>query len=253
MAFYILGSSYTYLGELALAQDAFDQVRRLGEALGDRRLQSYAAYNTARVCIDQGEFAAAITFSQHALALATDPHSTFNALFGLGRAYVELGDATQAMPVLEQAAQLCDQMQYRAIQGTVMGHLGRAHLLRGDFEQAHDLARQGLELARAAQYPTGISTALRTLGRIALARGALAEAETHFQEALEIQTATGKRFMAGAYSLDLARLAHAQGNPETVTTHLHEALTLFSTLHLPRWVEHTTQLASELGVSLPAL
>jgi hypothetical protein len=59
--------------------------------------------------------------------------------------------------------------------------------------------------------------------------------------------------MAGAYSLDLARLAHAQGNPEAVTTYLHEALTLFSTLHLPRWVEHTTQLASELGVSLPAL
>jgi ATP/maltotriose-dependent transcriptional regulator MalT len=134
-----------------------------------------------------------------------------------------------------------------------MAHLSRAYLLRGDCEQALDLARQGLALARAAQFPTGISTALRTLGRVALARGALAEAETHFQEALKIRTTTRNRFMAGAYSLDLARLAHAQGNPEAVTTHLYEALTLFSTLHLPRWVEHTTQLASGLGVSLPAL
>jgi hypothetical protein len=56
--------------------------------------------------------------------------------------------------------------------------------------------------------------------------------------------------MVGALSLDLARLAHAQGNLEAVTTRLHEALRLFSALHLPRWVEHTTQLASELGVSL---
>jgi tetratricopeptide (TPR) repeat protein len=253
LAFYSLGSNYTYLGELALAQDAFDQVRRLGEALGDRRLQSYAASNTARVCTDQGEYAAAITFSHHALALATDPHAMSHALFLLGRAYVEHGDATQAMPVLEQAAQICEQMQYRALQSLSMAHLSRAYLLRGDLEQALDLARQGLALARAAQFPTGISTALRTLGRVALARGALAEAETDFQEALQIRTTTRNRFMAGAYSLDLARLAHAQGNPEAVTTHLHEALTLFSTLHLPRWVEHTTQLASELGVSLPAL
>ena len=250
MAFFILGSNYAYLGELALAQSAFDQVRRLGEALGDRRLQSFAAFNTARVCIDQGEYAAAIAVSQHALALATDPHATSNALFTLGRAYVEHGDATQAIPVLEQAAQICEQMQYRAVQGMSLAHLSRAYLLRGNLEQALDLARQGLALARTAQYPSGISTALRTLGRIALARGALAEAEGHFREALQIQTTTEKRFMAAVYSLDLARLAHAQGNPEAVTTHLREALALFNALHLPRWVEHTTQLASELGVSL---
>jgi class 3 adenylate cyclase/tetratricopeptide (TPR) repeat protein len=250
LAFFILGSNYVYLGELALAQCAFDQVRQLGESLGDRRLQNYAAWNTARVCIDQGEYAAAIAVSQHALALATDPHATSNALFILGRAYVEHGDTTQAIPVLEQAARLCEQMQYRAIQGLSLAHLSRAYLLRGDLAQALDLAHQGLALARAAQYPSGISTALRTLGRIALAQGALAEAEGHFREALQIQTTTEKRFMAAVYSLDLARLAHAQGHPEAVTTRLHEALTLFSALHLPRWVEHTTQLASELGVSL---
>jgi hypothetical protein len=76
------------------------------------------------------------------------------------------------------------------------------------------------------------------------------EAESYFQEALQIQTTTEKRFMTAVYSLDLARLAHAQGNAVAVTTRLHEALTLFSALHLPRWVEHTTQLAGELGVSL---
>lgn len=250
MAYYHLGSNYVYLGELASAQPAFDQVRQLGEALGDRRLQSYAAYNTARVLIDQREYAAAVTVSQHALALATDPYATANVLFILGRAYVEHGDATQAIPVLDQAARLCEQMPYRAIQGLSLAHLSRAYLLRGDLAQALDLAHQGLALARAAQFPTGISTALRTLGRIALARGALAEAEAHFQEALQIQTTTEKRLMTAVYSLDLAQLAHAQGNAEAVTTHLHEALTLFNALHLPRWVEHTTQLARELGASL---
>jgi DNA-binding winged helix-turn-helix (wHTH) protein/class 3 adenylate cyclase/tetratricopeptide (TPR) repeat protein len=250
LAYYILGSSYWYLGELALAQRAYDQVRQLGEALGDRRLQSYAAFNTGRVLIDQREYAAAITVNQQALALATDPRTTVNALFNLGRAYLEHGEVTQATPVLEQAARLCDQMQNRALQGWVLCHLSRAYLLRGDPVQALDLAGQGLALARAAQNPTVIATALRTMGRLALAQGALVEAETHFQAALQLQTATERRSMVGVLSLDLAQLAHAQGDPEAVATHLHEALTLFSALQLPKWVEHTTQLASELGVSL---
>jgi hypothetical protein len=154
---------------------------------------------------------------------------------------------TQAMPALEQAAQLCDHMQFQALKGSIMAFLGRAHLLRGDLAQALDLAGQGLALVRATQYTAGIIEALRSLGRIALARGALAEAATHFQEGLQLCSG---RYGLGRFYLDLARLAHAQGNPEAVSPHLHEALTLFSALQLSRWVEHTTQLASELGVSL---
>jgi tetratricopeptide (TPR) repeat protein len=210
-----------YLGELALAQPAFDQVRRLGEALGDRRLQSYAAWNTGRVCMVQRDHAAAIAVCQHALALATDPHTRFNALFILGYAYVEQGDAMQAIPALEQAVQLCDHMQFRALKGSIMAHLGRAHLLRGDFAQALDLARQGLALARAAQYTAGIIGALKSLGRIALARGTVAGAETHFQDLRQLFTATEGRHGLGLFYLDLARLAHAQGNQEAVATHLH--------------------------------
>jgi tetratricopeptide (TPR) repeat protein len=233
-----------------LAQPAYDQVRRLGDALGDRRLQSLAAFDTGRVLIDQREYAAAIAVNQQAVALATDPHIAVSAVFNLGRAYLEHGDVTQAMPALEQAARLYEQMQNRSGQGWAMSHLSRAHLLRGDLPPALDLAHQALALARAGHNPTTVATALRTLGRIALVRGALAEAERHFQEALQMQTTTERRSMVGALSLDLAQLAHVQGNPQAVTTHLHEALTLFNALHLPRWVEHTVQLASELGVSL---
>jgi tetratricopeptide (TPR) repeat protein len=250
LAYYILGANYWYLGELALAQPACDQVRQLGEALGDRRLQSFAAFLTGRVFIDQGEYAAAIAVNQQAVALATDPHITVNAVFNLGYAYLEHGDVTQAIPALEQAAHLHEQMQYQSGQGWAMSHLSRAYLLRGDLAQALDLAHQALALAKAGKNPTTVATALRTLGRIALARGALAEAETHFQAALQLHTTTERRSRMGAMLLDLARLAHAQGHPEAVTTHLHEALTLFSALHLPRWVERTTQLASALGVSL---
>jgi predicted ATPase len=45
------------------------------------------------------------------------------------------------------------------------------------------------------------------------------------------------------------RAARSHAHAEALAA-LHEALTLFSALHLPRWVEYTAQLASELGVSL---
>jgi tetratricopeptide (TPR) repeat protein len=225
-------------------------VRRLGEALGDRRLQSNAAWNTGRVLITQREYEAAIAAGQHALTLTTDPQNTHNILYTLGRAYLENGDAAQAIPLLTQAAQLCAQMQNRAQQGLILAYLGRAYLMCGDVEQAQDLARQGYTLATAAQYKSGIGVALMMLGRIALARGAVAEAETSFQEARQLYTTMRGRYGLGLVYLDLARLAHAQSNSEAVITHLHEAQTLFSALHLPKWVEHITQLAHELGVSL---
>jgi tetratricopeptide (TPR) repeat protein len=87
-SFFHLGSSYAYLGELALAQQAFDEVCRIGEAIGDRRVQSYAAWCTGRILIYQREYEAAIERCHHALALATDPHNTGHALNTLGWAYL---------------------------------------------------------------------------------------------------------------------------------------------------------------------
>jgi hypothetical protein len=139
------------------------------------------------------------------------------------------------------------------MQALIIPRLGEAYLVRGDIGQAYDLARQGYALATEAQVRLGMRTALRALGRIALARGALAEAETHFQEAFRLCDATQERYGLGILHLDVARLAHTQGNPESVAFHLHEAQTLFSALRLPKWVEHITQRARELGSSLPAL
>jgi ATP/maltotriose-dependent transcriptional regulator MalT len=155
------------------------------------------------------------------------------------------------LPQLSGDCHLCEQMQNQALQGMIMTRLGEAYLMRGDVEQSHDLARQGLALTRNAQYSTGIVMSQRALGRLALARGALAQAESHFQEALQHCASTQRPYLLGGIHLDLARLAYAKGNSEAVTTYLHEAHVLCSALRIPKRVEHTTQLARELGVSLP--
>ena len=232
-----------------MAQHAFDQVRVVGEVVGDRRLQSTAAWNMGRVLFYQREYEAAIVVCQHGLTLASGPYNTALMLHHLGQAYVGKGDAAEAIPVLEQALQVYNQMGYRALQGLLMVRLGEAYLLRGDVEEADGLTHQGLALTREAPYRHGIGVAHSVLGQIALARGRLSEAETHFQEALDLFTTGHQHHFLGIVHLDLARLAHAQGNLKAVATYLHEAHTLFNASRLPKWVEHTAQLANELGVS----
>ena len=230
-SFFNLGSSYAHLGELASAQHSFTQMRQLGEAMGDRRVQSYAAWNMGRVLINKREYEAAITMGRHALALATtNPFNVALVLYTLGWAYLEQGEAAQAISTLAQALDLFRQMQDQTMQGMVMARLGEAYLVRGDVGQAYDLAHQGLAVAIASHVQMAMRAAQRVLGRIALARGALAEAETHLQEALRLCDSTQEQYGLGITHLDLARLAHAQGNPEAVTTHLREARTLFSAL-----------------------
>jgi predicted ATPase len=180
---------------------------------------------------------------QQALTIAAQCNDTATmgkAHYALAGAAIQTGHYTQGVAHGQQAITLLEQTPERYWLGLAFYILGSSYWYLGEL---------ALALAHAGQNPTAVATALRMLGRIALARGALTEAETHFQEVLQLHTTTERRSRVGDLALDLARLAHAQGNPQAVATHLHEALTLFSALRLPRWVEYTTQLASELGVS----
>jgi tetratricopeptide (TPR) repeat protein len=249
-AFYAVGLLYGFLGHFPAALAAISELAAIGRASGDRRLQSQAAGLRGWIYARYGEWQEGLAACQQALEYAPDAYETALNLGFLGYVYLEQGEVTQALPVLESAMQAAQQYRSQQVQSWFKMLLGEAYWMNNQLEQAQELAMQGLDLSRRIQQPRGSGLAQRTLGRIAHTSGNLAEAERHLQHALATFDAIQARYDLARTHLDLASLAHTQGNQDAATTHLSTAYAWFKKLQIPHWVERTEQLAQEYGVTL---
>jgi tetratricopeptide (TPR) repeat protein len=249
-AYYALGNLYCFLGHFPAALAAASEMAAIGRASGDRRLQSQAAGSRGWISARCGAWQEGLAACQQALEYAPDAYETALNLGFLGFVYLEKGEVSQALPVLESAVQAAQQYRSQQVQSGFKVFLGEAYRLHNQLQQAKDLAIQGLELARRIKYPWGSGLAQGTLGRIAHTSGNLAEAEMHLQHALATFDAIQVRYDLARTHLDLASLAHTQGNHDAPTTHLSTAYAWFKKLQVPKWVERTEQLAQEYGVTL---
>jgi class 3 adenylate cyclase/DNA-binding winged helix-turn-helix (wHTH) protein/tetratricopeptide (TPR) repeat protein len=253
MAHFVLGLNCLMLGRFDQALEAALRAGAIGEAIADARLQTFAAWTAGWIHATRGAWKEAIAACHRALKCSSDPLNTAFATGWLGYSYLEQGDPTAAMPLLEQAVQRLRQYRYRRLEGLYTTFLGAAHLLDGRCDTARDLVLRGLSLASEETYHIGIGWAQRTLGHIAQAAGVLAEAESHLREALTTFTAVQAHFEIGRTHLDLAELAHDQGNRQAVTVHLTAAYHLFTVLRVPAYVERTAQRARALGLAFSKL
>jgi tetratricopeptide (TPR) repeat protein len=156
-----------------------------------------------------------------------DAYNTLAAKGWLGYAYLEKGDAREALPLLGWAADQGRQFGYKAIISWFYGWWSEALRLTGDTEKARDVALQGLELASEGQSLYGAGFARRVLGRLAQAAGDHAGAKDHLRGALDAFAAVESRFEVGRSHLDLAALARARGDGDSARTHVQQARAIF--------------------------
>ena len=249
-AYYMLGSLYGFLGHFPAALAAVSEMAAIGRASGDRRLQSQAAALRGWIAVRCGDWQAGLEACQHALECAPDAYETALNIGVLGSVYLEQGEVSQALPVLESAVQAAQQYRGQQVQSGFKVLLGEAYRMHHQLEKAQDLAMQGYEIARRLNHPWGSGLAQRTLGRIAHTRGDLAAAATYLQHARATFDAMQARYELARTHLDLAALAHDQGSQDTAATHLCTAYTWFKKLQVPMWVERTEHFAREYGVRL---
>jgi tetratricopeptide (TPR) repeat protein len=249
-SYWVLGMNYWMRGDFLPALEAETHTRRIGEAIGDPRLQTYAAWTTGLVYSFMGEYDQGIAACQRSLQHSPDPVNTVQALAFLGYNYLQQGDHVKAIPLLEQAIRHMEQFRFQQLHGWYMAWLADAYLWEGQLETARDLASQSLTITREAQFWSGVGEAQRTLGRIAQTSGKLVEAAGLLQEALDTFAVIHSQFELARTHLDLASLAHTQEDQDTAATHLSTAHTWFKKLQLPKWVERTEQLAHEYGITL---
>jgi len=249
LAYWLMAIHYLYLGEFAAGLEAAAHAEAIGKAMDDSRIQSFAAATMGWLSAMRGDWEPGLAACHRGLIQARDPVVAAAVLAYTGCAYLEKGDATEAIPHLERAVQQLSHLRMRASQGRFMAFLSEAYRVQGDLDKAYALALQALQTAEDTQNWYAVGWAHCTLGRIAQVRDALEEAQGCLEAALQTFTALSARFEIGRTHLDLAVLAQAQGNLAVAATHLHTAHGLFEALQVPRYIERTAQLARALGVA----
>jgi class 3 adenylate cyclase/tetratricopeptide (TPR) repeat protein len=227
------------LGQLAWA-------REIGEALGDRRLESYADFLSGWFLATRGEWEAAIRDCTRSLERSPDPLSRSLALCILGFAHREKGDIGQAIQLIGRAIQEQTAFAYTRNTGMLRVWLSEAYLAAGRLEEARRHVRHALEAGDQMGTNLVKAAARRALGRISLVTNDLEHADACLAEALARFGAMGALFEVGLTQLLLAELAGRRGDPAAVTQQLDRAVELFTALETPVHLERARSLRAAL-------
>jgi len=242
--------SYLLLGRFDEALDSATWARTIADKLRDPRLASQAAWTSGWIHATRGDWATGIEAGRRALELAPDEMSRAVAEGFLGTCYVEKGDTTAALPLLEQATETLGRLRFRQLEGFFTILQGLAHAQRGDTDRAAVLAARGLEIVRGINFGPAIVEARLVEAMVARARRDPAAASRALGEALEVSERIGARFLAAQMRLALADVAHGAGDRETVARHLGPAHAELQALNAPVWAERAAALARAAGVAL---
>ena len=251
MTHFILGINYAFVGQFEAALGEEAKVDALGQAIGSRRLRSYAAWATGGMHAFMGDAALGIEGCRRSLETSPDPFNTADALCFLGYSHLENGQPGEAIGHLEQALAMFERFRHRHFQSLVTAYLSEALFLMGDLTRARQVASEGLELAKEGRFHYASALTQRVLARLAQAEGAPDEALRLMTEARTLFVSGGMEHEVGRTELALAELARARGDRAALEAHLGQALAIFTRLGVPRYVERTRRLATEAGAPLP--
>src|SRR5262249_9226103 len=154
----------------------------------------------------RGEPELGIEACRRGVDLAPNASIALVALGALGGAYVEMGNAGEAIQCLEQVMSHLGDGGGSRNGGWVSALLSEAYLLNGEVKKAHEMALRALHVTRNIGNWYGIGYAERILGRTALASGALGEAEGFLGDALRTFASRDARFEVARTHMGLAML-----------------------------------------------
>jgi DNA-binding SARP family transcriptional activator/KaiC/GvpD/RAD55 family RecA-like ATPase len=245
-AHFAVAANYVLLGEFEPALEAAGHALAIGDALGDPRVRTPAAWLSGTIYALRGDWEQGIAAGRRSLEYSPDPLNRADALGWLGLAYLEQGDAGEAIQVLEQSVEHWSRFRVRSVQGGFRILLGHAYLMQGDVDRAAKLAEEGFALTRDTHYLLSRGWGERLLALIAQTRGDQPGARTFLEQALATFTSISAGFEAARTQLLLARLCAALGDGGAAAAAVARARDGFATLKIPRYARWTESFAAEL-------
>jgi tetratricopeptide (TPR) repeat protein len=250
MTCWVLGLTMGLLGQIWEGLETLLRVDAIGKAIADPRLLSSGDWASGLVLAFAGELEESIRRCARGLERSPDPLNSAFALGSLGQAQLMAGNASDALPRLDEAAGLMGLFGFRSMQCWFTAGAGEACLAQGDLRRAKDLLGQALPLAREIGFGFAVGCAQRALGLLARRTGDVTGAESQIREASETFTAIGAVLESGRSLLILAELEVARGNAAVAAGHLSRAHRLFSERGADRLAERARSLATTLEVHL---
>jgi tetratricopeptide (TPR) repeat protein len=165
-----LAVCYAELGMFAEGRAVGEEGLRIAEAVAHPGSQMRAYYGLGLLALRQGDLPRALPWLERALGIFQDvdlPAWTHLMAAALGAAYTLSGRIADAVPLLTQALEQATATAMASHQALHRLSLGEAQLLAGRPEEAHALAERTLALARAHQERGNQAYALRLLGDLA--------------------------------------------------------------------------------------
>jgi len=253
-ALWTLALLLLHVGDFGPALELTERLRELGESIGERRLQAYAAAIAGRVYTVMGETEAALAATAHGIALAMDPVTRAITRGYDGIAYLEAGDAAQAVARLEEAVAELGALgsgggyRNRQIGSWFIALLAEAYLSRGDVAHAQELTARARATAAGAGWLVGTGYIERAEARVARALGQLPEAESSARQAIDTFTACGAATQLARTRLALAEILADLGKADAAANELAVAREAFLHMRAARLVERADRLAATLGL-----
>ncbi len=251
-ALWTLALLLLHVGDFGPALELTERLRDLGESIGERRLQAYAAAIAGRVYTVMGETEAALAATGHGVALAVDPVTRAITRGYDGIASLEAGDAAQAIARLEEAVAEFGVLgsaggyRNRQIGSWFIALLAEAYLSRGDVAHAQELTARARATAAGAGWLVGAGYIERAEARVARALGRLPDAESSARRAIDTFTTCGATIQLARTRLALAEILADLGKAEAAANELAVAREVFLHMRAARLVERADRLAATL-------
>jgi transcriptional regulator with AAA-type ATPase domain/tetratricopeptide (TPR) repeat protein len=240
-----------FLGDFRPALEAAARADALGRAIGDPRLETYAAWTAGWLQAALGDLDAALAACRRSLERSPDPVNTADAMSFLGLVLLESGAVDEAVPLLEQSVRQWTEFQHTPMLAWFTTVLADAYLAAGQPDRARQAATRGLDLAREAAFPYGIGLATRMLARVARSGGRLDEAARHAAEALQTFRGIQARYEEARTDLELAALTATRGEPALAREHLAAARRLLQATEVREPARLVEEFAVKIGVRPP--
>jgi len=233
-----LGSVHHAQGEYQRAMDCYRRtVAALDDALRRERFGQlilpavHARTWLAWCCAEVGTFAEGIAMGEEGCRIAEavgHQVSLILAYWVAGLPYLHQGDLSQALPLLERALDICQDVDLPFVFPWVASSLGLAYALSGRVADALPLLAQAVEQSAALGPRVDHALFVATLGEALLLAGRLEETHHHAGQALELARVHKERGHE-AYALRLLGMVAAHSgfqDSAAATTHYQQALAL---------------------------
>jgi CHAT domain-containing protein len=194
MAYYNMGNLFLELGTPQKALENYRLSQRAFQAKGNAEYEANALIGVGWALQRMGEPQAAIAEYEKARGLL--PTESWNVIFSIGRAQIDLQKSEEALPSLQRALAMARMNSDRSREAATLLALGSAYAGLGQPEQAVDNLKAAITLGNQIGHHSVVALALLKRSLLRRDQGRLEEALADVENALAVIEST-RRNIAG--------------------------------------------------------